>query len=70
MRRAKEWDDRGFEETLVDFAALNARSKFWVDDQRAALKNWEEQADLRKAGNCASGICPTHFPPRPGSRGR
>ena len=28
-------------------AALNARSKFWGDDQRAAFKNWEEIADPR-----------------------
>ena len=27
--------------------ALNARSKFWGDDQRAAFKNWEEVADPR-----------------------
>ena len=31
----------------TDFAALNARSKFWGDDQRAAFKNWEEVADPR-----------------------
>ena len=28
-------------------AALNARSKFWGDDQRAAFKNWEEVTDPR-----------------------
>jgi len=38
---------KGFNETLVDWAALNARSKFWGDDQRAAFKNWEEVADPR-----------------------
>jgi len=27
-RRAADWRDRGFDETLCDFAALNARSKF------------------------------------------
>ena len=27
--------------------ALNARSKFWGDDQRAAFRNWEEVADPR-----------------------
>ena len=32
---------------LIDFAALNARSKFWGDDGRAAFKNWEEVADPR-----------------------
>ncbi|MFN0303421.1 MAG: hypothetical protein ACKVQU_24030 [Burkholderiales bacterium] len=30
-----------------DFATLDARSKFWGDDQRAAFKNWEEVADPR-----------------------
>jgi Asp-tRNA(Asn)/Glu-tRNA(Gln) amidotransferase A subunit family amidase len=46
-RRAADWQARGFTETLVDFAALNARSKFWGDDGRAAFKNWEEVADPR-----------------------
>jgi len=46
-RRAADWKARGFTETLTDFAALNARSKFWGDDQRAAFKNWEEIADPR-----------------------
>jgi Asp-tRNA(Asn)/Glu-tRNA(Gln) amidotransferase A subunit family amidase len=32
---------------LVDFPTLNARSKFWGDDQRSAFKNWEEVGDLR-----------------------
>ena len=38
---------RGFTETLVDFPTLNARSKFWGDDQRAAFKNWEEIEEIR-----------------------
>src|SRR5580765_6471328 len=46
-RRAADWQARGFTETLVDFAALNTRSKFWGDDGRAAFKNWEEVADPR-----------------------
>ena len=46
-RRAAEWRMRGFTETLTDFAALNARSKFWGDDGRAAFKNWEEVTDPR-----------------------
>jgi amidase len=46
-RRAAEWAALGFTETLTDFAALNARSKFWGDDQRAAFKNWEEVTDPR-----------------------
>jgi amidase len=46
-RRATDWQERGFAETLTDFVALNARSKFWGDDQRAAFKNWEQVADPR-----------------------
>jgi hypothetical protein len=46
-RRAADWRKLGFTESLTDFAALNARSKFWGDDQRAAFKNWEEVADPR-----------------------
>ena len=45
-RRAADWKARGFTETLVDWAALDARSKFWSDEQRAMWKNWEEVADL------------------------
>ncbi len=47
MRRAADWAARGVTETLADWAALNARSKFWGDDQRAAFLNWEETADPR-----------------------
>jgi Asp-tRNA(Asn)/Glu-tRNA(Gln) amidotransferase A subunit family amidase len=46
-RRAADWKKLGFTETLTDFSELNARSKFWGDDQRAAFKNWEEIADPR-----------------------
>ena len=46
-RRAADWRGKGFGETLDTWAALNARSKFWGDDQRAAFKNWEEIADPR-----------------------
>ena len=46
-RRAADWQAKGFRETLDTWAALNARSKFWGDDQRAAFKNWEEIADPR-----------------------
>ena len=46
-RRAKDWADRGYHRDAVDLPALNARSKFWGDDQRAAFKNWEEIRDLR-----------------------
>jgi hypothetical protein len=47
MSRARDWADKGYTETLADWAALNARSKFWGDDQRAAFKNWEEIDDPR-----------------------
>jgi amidase len=46
-RRSADWRERGFTETLTNFAALNARSKFWGDDGRAGFKNWEEVADPR-----------------------
>ncbi|HEX6441628.1 MAG TPA: hypothetical protein VF007_05525, partial [Stellaceae bacterium] len=46
-RRAADWQARGFTETLADWSALNARSKFWGDDGRAAFKNWEEVTDPR-----------------------
>ena len=47
MRRSTDWRAKGFVETLDNWAALNARSKFWGDDQRAAFRNWEEIADPR-----------------------
>ena len=46
-RRAADWQAMGFTETLTDWPTLNARSKFWGDDQRAAFRNWEEVADPR-----------------------
>jgi Asp-tRNA(Asn)/Glu-tRNA(Gln) amidotransferase A subunit family amidase len=55
-RRAEDWKARGFRETLVDFAQLNARSKFWGDDQRAAFKNWEEIADPRNRLDGRQGV--------------
>jgi amidase len=55
-RRAADWQARGYTETLVDFAALNARSKFWGDDQRAAFKNWEEVTDMRNAHGQRQGV--------------
>ena len=45
-RRAQDWAEREYKETLVDWPSLNARSKFWGDDQRASFKNWEEIRDL------------------------
>ena len=55
-RRAADWKARGFTETLVDFPALNARSKFWGDDQRAAFRNWEEIADPRNRLDGRQGV--------------
>lgn len=46
-RRAADWQAKGFRETLADFSALNARSKFWGDDQRASFLNWDEVTDMR-----------------------
>ena len=55
-----------FTETLDDFATLNARSKYWGDDQRAAFKNWEDIADPRNPlggrqgstnGSCCVSCC-------------
>ena len=46
-RRAENWKARGVTETLTDWTALNARSKFWGDDQRAAFRNWEDISDMR-----------------------
>jgi hypothetical protein len=46
-QRATDWRARGFTETLANWAELNARSKFWGDDQRSAFRNWEEVADPR-----------------------
>jgi hypothetical protein len=46
-RRADDWEAKGFSETLIDFPALNARSKFWGDDGRAGFKNWEDVTDPR-----------------------
>ncbi|HVV62533.1 MAG TPA: amidase family protein [Pseudolabrys sp.] len=46
-RRAADWKAKGFSESLTDFTALNARSKFWGDDQRAGFLNWDEVTDMR-----------------------
>jgi amidase len=56
LRRAADWKQRGFIETLTDFPTLNARSKFWGDDQQAAFKNWEEMDDMRNALGDRQGI--------------
>src|SRR5262245_43674669 len=55
-RRATDWQARGYTETLADWPALNARSKFRGDDQRAAFKNWEEVADMRNPHGQRQGV--------------
>jgi amidase len=55
-RRAADWKTLGFTETLTDFSALNARSKFWGDDQRAAFRNWEEVRDPRNPLSGRQGV--------------
>jgi Asp-tRNA(Asn)/Glu-tRNA(Gln) amidotransferase A subunit family amidase len=55
-RRAADWSAKGFSETLADWAALNARSKFWGEDQRAAFKNWEDVADPRNPLSGRQGV--------------
>ncbi|MFC4173833.1 amidase family protein [Microvirga sp. GCM10011540] len=55
-RRTADWSARGFTETLVDFPSLNARSKFWGDDQRAAFRSWEEVSDMRNPLDQRQGI--------------
>lgn len=55
-RRAADWQARGFTETLVDWKALNARSKYWSEEQRAWFRNWEETADMRNPSGERQGI--------------
>lgn len=55
-RRARDWKERGFEETLIDFPSLNTRSKFWGDDQRAWWENWAAVTDMRNPLNQRQGI--------------
>ena len=55
-RRAADWKKLGFTETIVGFPELNARSKFWGDDQRSAFKNWEEITDPRNALGGRQGV--------------
>jgi Asp-tRNA(Asn)/Glu-tRNA(Gln) amidotransferase A subunit family amidase len=56
MRRSKDWKLAGFHEALDNWSELNARSKFWGDDQRAAFKNWEEIDDPRNALDGRQGV--------------
>ena len=56
LRRAEDWKSAGFHEALDNWASLNARSKFWGDDQRAGFKNWEETTDPRNALDGRQGV--------------
>jgi amidase len=56
MRRAEDWKAAGFHEALDNWTELNARSKFWGDDQRSAFKNWEETSDPRNALDGRQGV--------------
>ncbi len=64
MRRAEDWKAKGFTESLDNWAKLNARSKFWGDDQRAAFKNWEEVADPRNPHGRRQGGQRAHYAAR------
>ena len=55
-RRAEDWEARGFSETITGFPELNARSKFWGDDHRAAFRNWEEVVDPRNPHGGRQGV--------------
>lgn len=55
-RRAADWQARGLTESLVDWPTLNARSKYWGDDQRSAYKNWEEVTDPRNTLSGRQGV--------------
>jgi amidase len=55
-RRAADWKERGFTETLADFRDLHARSKFWGDDHRAAFRNWEDVTDMRNPLDRRQGV--------------
>ena len=55
-RRVEDWRVKGYTETLANWQSLNARSKFWGDDQRAAFKNWEEISDPRNPLSGRQGV--------------
>ena len=55
-RRAADWAALGRRETLADWTALNARSKFWGDDQRSAFLNWQDVADPRNRLDGRQGV--------------
>jgi len=55
-RRARDWQKKGIDETLIDFEELNKRSKYWGDDQRAAFLNWQETVDPRNPLDGRQGV--------------
>jgi len=55
-RRAEDWQAMGYTETLNNWLALNRRSTFWGDDQRAAFLNWEAVSDPRNPLGGRQGI--------------
>ncbi len=55
-RRVADWRLRGMTETLATWRELNARSRFWGDDQRAAFLNWEDIADPRNPQGGRQGV--------------
>jgi amidase len=55
-RRAADWKEKGVIETLTNFTELNARSKFWGDDQRAEFENWDRLSDMRNPHGERQGI--------------
>lgn len=56
LRRAADWKEKGVIETLTNFTELNARSKFWGDDQRAEFENWDRLSDMRNPHGERQGI--------------
>jgi len=66
MRRAADWRERGYTETLADFAALNARSNSGATMGRAGFKNWERSptratrwvgATVSTSASCCASSC-------------
>ena len=55
-RRAADWKEKGITETLSNFTALNERSKFWGDDQRAEFENWDRLSDMRNPWGERQGV--------------
>jgi hypothetical protein len=65
-RRAADWSARGFTETLADWPSLNARSKFWSDEQRPGGRTGKRptttstrwaNAMVRPSESCCANSC-------------